>query len=203
MGWCTIIITGCVFPNRKQRRKERVFLFWPQTLTFIFFVLGAAAGSFAANGYLPELLSIDPAAVYAERSFTQLLFSCSKYHLLIVFGATSFIGVALIPATLALRGFALSCTAASVAASFPGNGALPVALILGLPALLTVPSLFVLASLGLDCSSRLLAFAGGRGGGFAPASLRLADCLIPCAACLMAAAAMELMLIPPLIRLIT
>lgn len=122
------------------------------------FLAGAAGGSLlgsaesaAAEGVLPGDVS-----VYGADSYFSLLFSCAKYHLLVLLFSTSLAGVLLIPATLAFRGFALSCTAACVASAYPEQGTALVLVVLGLPALLTVPSLFVVAFGGELFSARLL-----------------------------------------------
>ena len=100
------------------------------------FLAGAAGGSLlgsaesaAAEGVLPG-----DGSVYGADGYFSLLFSCAKYHLLVLLFSTSLAGVLLIPATLAFRGFALSCTAACVASAYPEQGTALVLVVLGLPA---------------------------------------------------------------------
>lgn len=81
----------------------------------------------------------------ATMSFLGLLFSCSKYHLLVLLLSTSLFGVALIPVALAFRGFVLACTAAYIASAYPEQGVALTLVVLGLPSLLTVPGLFIVA----------------------------------------------------------
>ena len=96
----------------------------------------------------------------------------------------------------------LSCTAASIAAAFPGKAPVLVLLVLGLPSVLTVPCLFVLACGGLRLSLETLIFFTG---GAVRPSLSAAGMwrtLALCALALLAAAGVEYLIVPPLVRLI-
>ena len=163
------------------------------------FLAGAAGGSLlgsaesaAAEGVLPG-----DGSVYGADGYFSLLFSCAKYHLLVLLFSTSLAGVLLIPATLAFRGFALSCTAACVASAYPEQGT---ALVLGLPALLTVPSLFVVAFGGELFSARLLSNYARQP--LPPRYRRGEDRALAAALMLFAAAAVECYAVPPLVRLL-
>ena len=86
-----------------------------------FFLAGAVAGAVAGSGdNLPAGETILPGdgSVYGQDSYPGLLFSCARYHLLVLLFSTSLIGVLLIPATLAFRGFTLSCSAAYLVAAY-------------------------------------------------------------------------------------
>lgn len=122
------------------------------------FIAGAVGGSLLGSGELSAAEGVLPGdgSVYGSDSYFSLLFSCAKYHLIVLLFSTSLAGVLLIPATLAFRGFALSCTAAFVASAYPEQGIALVLVVLGLPALLTVPSLFIVAYGGELFSARLV-----------------------------------------------
>ena len=133
-------------------------------------------------------------------TYALLLFDCSKYHLLVLLFSTSLFGVLLIPATLALRGFALACSAAWIASTYTDNGTALALVVLGLPALFTVPALFVASQWGMMFSSRLLA-------GFMRRPLpvyrtRGENRLLAVCVMLFAAAAVEYFLVPPIVRLL-
>lgn len=167
-----------------------------------FFVAGAVAGALAGSEQLPagETLLTEDGSVYGRDTFPGLLFDCARYHLLVLLFSTSLIGVLLIPATLAFRGFTLACSAAYLIAAYPEQGVGLALTVLGLPALLTVPSLFVTAHAGALFSSRLLAAftrrplpmlrQGGDGRALAVAAM------------LAAAAGVEYFLVPPIVRLL-
>ena len=165
------------------------------------FLAGAAGGSLlgsaesAAEGVLPG-----DGSVYGADGYFSLLFSCAKYHLLVLLFSTSLAGVLLIPATLAFRGFALSCTAAYVASAYPEQGVALILVVLGLPALLTVPSLFVVAFGGELFSARLVSHYVRRP--IPPRYRRGEDRALAVAVMLFAAAAVECFAVPPLVRLL-
>ena len=168
------------------------------------FLAGAAGGSLlgsaesaAAEGVLPG-----DGSVYGADGYFSLLFSCAKYHLLVLLFSTSLAGVLLIPATLAFRGFALSCTAACVASAYPEQGTALVLVVLGLPC-------------APDCADALfvVAFGGRAVFSAAPVELRKAASaspligagrtgLLAAALMLFAAAAVECYAVPPLVRLL-
>ena len=123
------------------------------------FLGGAAAGTALSSGEFSGAESVlgGEGAVYGYDSVAGRLLSCTKYHLMTLLFSTSIVGVLLIPAALAFRGFVLACTAAYIASAYPEQGVALTLVVLGLPSLLTVPGLFVVAFDGACFSSRLLA----------------------------------------------
>ena len=122
------------------------------------FLAGSAAGALAGSAafdLVPQLLAED-GSVYGGGSYAALLLDCSAAHLLTLLFSTSVIGVLLIPAAMAMRGFTLACSAAWLTAAWPGDGWALALAVLALPALFTVPSLFVTAQSGMAFSLRLL-----------------------------------------------
>lgn len=166
------------------------------------FIAGAVAGALAGSGQLPAGEEILPGdgSVYGYGTYAGLLFNCARYHLFVLLFSTSLLGGLLIPATLAFRGFALSCSAAWMVEAYPEAGTALSLIVLGLPALLTVPSLFVTAHWGEMFSLRLLA-------GFTrrplPAQRMSGDNrALAVVVMLFAAAAVEHFVVPPLVKLI-
>lgn len=166
------------------------------------FIAGAVGGSLLGSGELSAAEGVLPGdgSVYGSDSYFSLLFSCAKYHLIVLLFSTSLAGVLLIPATLAFRGFALSCTAAFVASAYPEQGIALVLVVLGLPALLTVPSLFIVAYGGELFSARLVSHYVRRP--LPPRYRRGEDRALAVAVMLLAAAAIECFAVPPLVRLL-
>ena len=162
------------------------------------FIAGAVGGSLLGSGELSAAEGVLPG--YGSDSYFSLLFSCAKYHLIVLLFSTSLAGVLLIPATLAFRGFALSCTAAFVASAYPEQGIALVLVVLGLPALLTVPSLFIVAYGGELFSARLVSHYVRRP--LPPRYRRGEDRALAVAVMLLAAAAIECFAVPPLVRLL-
>ena len=166
------------------------------------FLAGAAAGAFAGSGELPAGESIMPGdgSIYGYDTYAGLLFSCARYHLLVLLFSTSLLGVLLIPAALAFRGFSLACSAAWLASAYPDTGAVLALIVLGLPALFTVPGLFVAAHWGELFSLRLLAGYVRRP--MPPAGRERDNRALAVAVLLFAAAALEYFAVPPLVRLL-
>lgn len=166
------------------------------------FIGGAAAGTALCSAEFTgaeNVLSGD-GGVYGYSSFAGLLFSCAKYHLLVLLLSTSLLGVLLIPGVLAFRGFVLACTAAYITSAYPEHGAALTLVVLGLPSLLTVPGLFLLAFDGLCFSSRLAAQHLRRP--LPPRYTRGENRLAAVGLMLVLAAAVEHFLVPQLVRLL-
>lgn len=161
-------------------------------------VLGSAMSSSASPGQAVSIA--EDGSVYGYGSFLGHLLGCARYHLVVLLFATSVFGAVLIPAAMAVRGFVLSCAAASLAVSYPGRGVLLTAVVLGIPAAFTVPALFMLAFDGMLFSTRLAAQCMRRPA--PPPFLRGEDRVLAAVAALFAAAAVECFVVPPLVRLI-
>lgn len=166
------------------------------------FVGGAAAGSSFSSGEFSSAENVlsSSGEIYGYDNFLGLLLSCSKYHLLVLLLSTSLFGVALIPVALAFRGFVLACTAAYIASAYPEQGVALTLVVLGLPSLLTVPGLFIVAFDGACFSSRLLAQYVRRP--VSPRYSRGENRLLAVAVMLILAAAVEHFLVPQLVKLL-
>ncbi|NCB52393.1 MAG: hypothetical protein EOM54_11030 [Clostridia bacterium] len=194
-------VTGCKMRRTRAQKAVSKVNYWQSPLLFLSFTAGAVLGSLAGTWNIAvsaaEKISIESGNIYGANGFFGLLFFCSKYHLFVVLFGTSLMGVILIPAAFALRGFVLSCTAASLAAAYPENGYLITLVILGLPSLLTVPSLFILGRDSLSFSSHLLSMFDRRA--LVPAVNSGENNFLVCAAALILAAAIEYSLVPRLV----
>ena len=87
------------------------------------FLAGAVLGAFTSSAAAGEAAAAigEDGQVYGYDTFLEHLFGCAKYHVLVLLFATSVFGAVLIPAALAFRGFALACSAAGIAAAYPGR----------------------------------------------------------------------------------
>ena len=167
-----------------------------------FFLIGSIGGSIIGTGQLSagESLFLDDGNIYGYDNYLGLLVSCSKYHIFALLFSTSLLGVLLIPLTMAFRGFVLSCTVASIAAAYPTHSFALIVVVLGIPAVFTVPGLFIIGFEGMLFSERLLSLYGrrtprpeyGRRGNRVLAAFILAA----------AAAAAELLVVPAIVRLL-
>ncbi|HHU22369.1 MAG TPA: hypothetical protein GXZ52_02985 [Clostridiales bacterium] len=129
------------------------------------FLAGALAGAF-----LSLFISVDSisglVASYIESpgqsvSFLRVFWDCAKFHLCVLFLAGSVFGVVIIPVIVFLRAYLLSCTAAAIMAVYPDVGWVLSIVILGLPALVSMPCLFILSRDAFLASGRLLTLSVG------------------------------------------
>ena len=137
-----------------------------QSVGFIMFcfaagaIFGSLVGAFSLTEDIPAIVSgytlkTMPGGVYA-------FLNGSKFHIFALICATSTLGVATIPALVAVRGYLLSCTAAAIYVGYPGGkGLLINAVVIGLPALITLPCLIIMASDSLTQSRKLLSLSLG------------------------------------------
>ncbi len=105
-------------------------------------VLGMYVGAYASD--ISDAGGLFSGELSASDGFLGALWECSKYHFLVLLFSTSFLGIFLIPATLAFRGYLLGCASAVIAAS-AGKGAFWLIMAkFGAVSLITVPCLFVI-----------------------------------------------------------
>lgn len=166
-------------------------------LMLLCFLLGSVLGCFVGSAAEAEtevagLLS--ETAAEGVLGFLSSLWTVGWYHLVIILAATSVLGIMMIPTTLFLRGYFLSCTVSATIAVLPEHGILAALISCGIGALLTIPGLFLLALDGFGLSRRLWALSAGRsshfGGGNVSGHLGIA------VMCLLAAAAADRVLVP-------
>lgn len=74
------------------------------------------------------------------------VFSSFVFLVVAIFLATTFLGYILLPILSFFRGYLLSFTAATIIAGYQNSGVVMALTVIGIPALLTVPCYFVLAS---------------------------------------------------------
>lgn len=164
----------------------------------VFFAAGALAGALFGAGCGGEALMPGDGSVYGSESYAGLLIGCAKYHIAVALLSTSLLGVLLIPAVLAFRGFALACSALYLAGAYPESGTALALITLGLPGIFTVPALFVAAQGGWEFSARLLASFLRKPAAHARFSAENRALVVTLL--LFAAAAVEYFVVPPLVR---
>ena len=183
---------------RLLRRGGEAFIL---ALTAAAFVAGALAGAAAGSSDAAGSLSFMPedGSIYGHDSFAAALFSCGGFHLLVLLFSTSLLGVFLIPATMAVRGFSLACSTAWLAITGGESGRAMALVSLGLPNLFAIPALFITAQWSMGFSARLLACYGRRP--LPMTAKRDAGRLAIVCGMLLAAAAVEYFVVPPLAQL--
>lgn len=165
------------------------------------FFAGSIVGSFTGSffSYDSAIGDFNFLTALSGQSFINILIQFTKFHIVVIILATSFLGIVLMPLLSCLRGYALSCTAASIIATNPKNG-LPLAfIILGIPAIFSVPCFFALSVEGYFSSKRMLAYAKGIPSKRTNSFIKQ---LIVCLPALAAGTLVEMKLVPFLVSLL-
>jgi len=163
------------------------------------FVIGSAVGCVVSElSSLEDEFSFPDAVDRNLAGFLSVFWSCAKYSLFAALLAGTVYGLFAIPLLCALRGYLLSCTVASFAAS----GRIFALLFIGLPALFTVPCLFLVGADAMLCSRRL--FQVGASGCIPPRlDIPLPLHLAFSAGLLVIATLVQLLLVPEAVLLLT
>ncbi len=159
---------------------------------------GSLVGSFF--GFDSLLNDYAGASVIASRSPVSLFFNYSRFQLVAFLLGTSFLGLALLPALSFIRGYALSCTAATIISAYPDNGIIMAAVILGFPAIFSLACFFVISIESFKSSERILHLVRGNS---APRKDKLYARFLACVPFLAIGTLIEIKFVPYLISLLT
>lgn len=161
-------------------------------------IAGSVLGSFFEFGsFLNDYLG---ATVIGSQSPVSLFFNYSRFQLFAFLFGTSFLGLALLPALSCIRGYALSCTAASIISAYPDNGIIMAAVILGIPAILSLACFFVISIEGFKSSERIFHLVRGNS---APRKDKLYARFLACVPFLAIGTLIEIKFVPYLVSLLT
>lgn len=166
------------------------------------FLIGAVVGSYIGSffNFDSTLNDFVDLSTLKTMGYFAVFFRFIRFHLAVILLATSFLGVALLPALSLIRGYAISATAATIISSYPRNGVVMALVILGIPAVLSLPCFFIMSVDGFTSSKRITSLLNGK------AAIRTDKFLVHSLACLPFLALgtlLEMKLVPYLISLIT
>jgi len=186
---------SCAAPGNREWKTGFLLLL----LSFAFgSIVGSISGSFF--GFESVLSDFAGVASLGSMSYFRILLHFIRFHLVVILLASSFLGIALLPLTSCLRGYALSCTAATIISADSKNGLIMALLTLGIPAIFSLPCFFVMSVDGYLSSKRIFTLARGvsaiRTNGFLKSAL-------VCMPVLAAGALIEMKLVPYLVSLLT
>lgn len=119
------------------------------------FLLGAVVGAFVGS-FSSETIVFDTQVKSTLWDFLGLFWENSRFHLAAVLLSTSFLGVMLLPALSAFRGYLIGCTASAILSSYASGGFLLVVVSIGIPLLVCLPCFFVLSNDAFLHSVRLM-----------------------------------------------
>jgi hypothetical protein len=184
------------FSPLEQRDGKLCFL-----LLVFGFSAGCLAGSFAGSrlGLVPVLSDYRDLHAAAAQTFPLCLIRFSAFHLAAFFLGSSFLGIVFLPLLSGLRGFVLSCTAASIISVYPDNGLLMLAAALAIPALISLPCFFLIVLEAYRSSARIFHLVRGSS---SPRKDHLAYRTLSCLPFLIAGALTELKLVPYLVSML-
>ncbi|MFB0920882.1 MAG: stage II sporulation protein M [Oscillospiraceae bacterium] len=166
------------------------------------FSAGCLAGSLIGSffGFDSFLNDYAGASVINSQSPVSLFFNYSRFQLVAFLLGTSFLGLALLPVLSCIRGYALSCTAATIISAYPDNGIIMAAIILGIPAIFSLACFFVISIEGFKSSERILHLVRGNS---APRKDKLYARFLACVPFLAIGTLIEIKFVPYLISLLT
>lgn len=181
-------------PHRKDSK-------FPFLLLSLSFFLGCIAGSLIGSFHDFDAALSDFIGFSALESsdFFYVFFNYSRFHIAAFLLGTSFFGVIFLPILCCVRGYALSCTAATIISCYPGNGIVMALVILGVPAVLSLPCFFIMSLDGFFNSRRILNLVRGNS---APRVDNIYIRTIACLPVLAAGTIIEMKLIPYLVSLL-
>ena len=132
-------------------------------LLILSFLIGCLAGSivgsfFNSDSPLNDFIGF---STLKTVNVVTVFFHFTRFHLVAFLLASSFYGIALLPVLSCIRGYALSCTAASIISCYPNNGIIMALVILGIPAIISLPCFFTISIEGFMSSSRIFHLVRG------------------------------------------
>ena len=171
-------------------------------LLILSFSAGCLAGSlvgsfFKFDSSLNDFMGISS---LESASAVTVFFHFARFHLVAFLLGSSFLGIALLPVLSCIRGYALSCTAASIISCYPSNGIIMAAIILGIPAIVSLPCFFTISIDGLMSSNRIFHLVRGNS---APRKDKLYTRSLACLPFLAIGTLIEIKLVPYLVSLLT
>lgn len=190
-------LTKVEYGPLRQKNSRIYFL-----LLILCFSAGCFAGSLTGSffGLDPVLKDFCDFSTGCSSNPISVFFGFSRFHLVAFLLGSSFLGLALLPVLSCIRGYALSCTAASIISSYPEKGVIMAAVILGIPALLSIPCFFVVSIDGYMSSVRIFHLVRGNS---APRKDKLYSRFLACIPILALGTLAEIKFVPYLVSLLT
>ncbi len=159
---------------------------------------GSLVGSFLKfDSSLNDFLGI---TTLENSSAVTVFLHFSRFHLVAFLLGSSFLGIVFLPVLSCIRGYALSCTAATIISGYPNNGIIMAVIILGIPALISLPCFFTISIDGFMSSSRIFHLVRGNS---APRKDKLYARSLACLPFLAIGTLIEIKLVPFLVSLLT
>ena len=175
----------------------------PCLFTAVSLLIGIAA-ALAAVHETPgnAIRGFGDAIVLSEKNASVLsaYWKCSRYHIFTILLSTSWLGAVFAPALLAYRGFSLCCSSTALLLDHPDGGAALTAIILGLPGLVSLPCLLLIAYYSIEASTQLMSLRFGYRQRY-PAHSDLRR-IVLCFICLIPVAVYETFIMPKLITMV-
>lgn len=180
------------------RRSSRIYFL----LLILCFSAGCLTGSLTGKFFgLDSVLNDFPGlSTINSASPIGVFFNYSRFHLVAFLLGSSFLGLALLPALSFIRGYALSCSAATIISGSPTNGIIMAAVAVGIPALISLPCFFVISIDGYMSSARIFHLVRGSS---APRQDKLYARFLACVPVLAVGTLILIKFVPYLVSLLT
>lgn len=163
-------------------RKAVAGFWWPPAsegvvalvVTAFFFALGsflgfAASSAASADGaeamhiYLEHFLSVAQEGQWVYPGVLSFLWESLRWPLVALLFGFSALGLICLPVLSGMRGFVLTFSVGAFVEAYGPNGATAALLILGIPALMSVPAFFLLSAQSFSASCKLASRGSGQG----------------------------------------
>lgn len=164
----------------------------------LFAAVSGGAGAEELGVYLAEYLEL-AAEGELPRKLWPVLWGQLKYLLAVLILGLTALGIAGLPLVFGIRGFFFVFPIACFCRVFGGRGLFPAFLLIGLPALLWAPALFLAGTSGVLSARKLFSRTKGEGGGNAPLSVCWYQAGV-CACLILASGLLEFWVVPVLLR---
>ncbi len=148
--------------RRRLQPKETLELCF--FLAALCFVLGAILGCLLGISF-PDLAKGAENLLdfsFLGKGFISGFFGFALFSFIAVFLGSSYLGVAFLPLLMGARGYILSCSSASIISSLREGGLVMALIVLGIPAIISLPCFFAVAVDAAISSRRLGEITRGR-----------------------------------------
>ena len=137
------------FKKTMSMSRENLHIDTLLIILLIFFLLGICFACIIVSYEQNNVVSFDFTVLKQKVSFPKNIWKAGQFHVFVILASMSYIGLLLIPAIIFLRGYFIACTSAVLLKEYW------IAWITcGVPAVIQLPSLFLLASMCLRISAK-------------------------------------------------
>ncbi|MEG0035714.1 MAG: hypothetical protein RR743_03550 [Oscillospiraceae bacterium] len=160
-------------------------------------LIGGLMGAMFSSG--SEFTQFTDSTALGGTNYLLIFYRLIRFQLIAILLGSSILGVAFLPLLCGARGYALSCAAATIISASPDKGIIMALIILGVPAIFSLPCFFAASVDAFFCSRKLCYLLRGA---CSPAPQRLLLRFLVYFSFTALAAFLEMQLVPYLVSLL-